>query len=95
MSVSDKVQEFKARQTKIIAINDAFNEKMEVLGAEFDEKVNALKSEFELKKAEISTELDKETAAYKADLKAAFGVTDGEKLNVLDMVEMINRISHD
>jgi uncharacterized small protein (DUF1192 family) len=95
MSVSDKVQEFKARQTKIIGLNDEYNQAMDKVNTEFDDRLAALKNEFELKKAETSAELDKETAAYKADMKAAFGVTDGERTNILDVVELITRVARD
>lgn len=41
---------------------------------------------------EMNQELQNKAAVYRAELKKHFGITDGEQMNVLDMIEAMRRI---
>ena len=48
---------------------------------------NFLKTQGEI--MALSAELEKKKEEYRAQVKAAFGVTDGEPLNIVQLVQMI------
>ena len=57
----------------------------------FDEKIKY----FEEKQKEIVAliqELEKKKSEYKAEFKAAFGITDGEPANVLEIIKTIKTV---
>lgn len=41
---------------------------------------------------EANANLEKKMEQYRAELKATFGITDGEKMNVLDMIKAISKV---
>jgi Skp family chaperone for outer membrane proteins len=92
ITLVDKIAEFKARQKKIMELHAEFVAKSDAFGAECESRMEAIKTEYEVKKAELAAEFEKEKAFYKADLKAQFGITDGDQANILDVVELILRV---
>tara|TARA_R110000868_G_scaffold62962_3_gene189948 strand:- start:5712 stop:5903 length:192 start_codon:yes stop_codon:yes gene_type:complete len=51
--------------------------------------------DFETKQAVIiekSADLERLMQEYKAELKAKFGITDGEKMNVLDVIKAMAKV---
>lgn len=91
--LSDKVASFKERQTNIMILHDEMTKAVNALGDQCQERVNAINTEFEVKKAEFGQALEAAKTSYKADLKEAFGVTDGESANILDLVQLIHRLA--
>ena len=91
--VASKIASFKERQSQILALSAEFEEASGALADDCQGRIDAIKTEFEVKKAELASELEKAKEAYKADVKAAFGVTDGEPLNIVQMVEFIHRVA--
>ena len=87
------IESFKSRQQTILDLNAAFIKEADAFGEECQARIDAIKAEFETKKAELGAEFEKAKTSYKADLKAAFGVTDGESANILDLVQLIHRVS--
>ena len=84
MSHLDKLIEMRAKKAEIQAMERDVQPRLESLKAEYDEKTQAILEPL-IKKAE----------EYKAELKAAFGITDGERTDVLDTVSMVLRVARD
>lgn len=91
--IIDTIESFKVRQQTILDLNVEFVKKSDEFGEDCQSRIEAIKTEFEVKKAELGAEFEKAKASYKADLKAAFGVTDGESANILDLVQLIYRVA--
>lgn len=89
----EKIAVFKDRQKAIMQLNAQFVAKCDEFAAECETRISAIKTEFEVKKAELGQEFEKAKESYKADLKTEFGVTDGESANILDLVQLIHRVS--
>lgn len=87
------IASFKARQQTILDLNAEFIKQADAFGEECQSRIEAIKTEFEVKKAELGAEFEKAKASYKADMKTAFGVTDGESANILDLVQLIRRVT--
>lgn len=92
-NVAEKIASFKERQAEIMKLDAQYNIKVDELKQDCENRIDAIKTEFEVKKAELSAEPSKAIEQYKADLKAEFGVTDGERANILDIVQLIDRVS--
>lgn len=83
----EKIKAFQVRRDKIVALETQVNADKKMLDAwvtttELCKKWQA--------KAE---ELNKEIELYKADQKAAFGIADGERSDILAMVQAIKKVS--
>lgn len=91
--LKEKISSFKARQQKIMQLSAQYVAKVDEISTECQNRIDAIKTEFETRKAEASSEFEKEKDSYKADLKTAFGVTDGESANILDLVQLIGRVA--
>lgn len=94
MSLIDQVAEFKAKQIEIINLNDEAQGKLAKLQSESQAKLDAVHAEFETEKAKILAPLDQKREEYKKEMKAAFGVTEGETATILDLVQLIHRVTH-
>lgn len=93
MNILETIESFKARQKIILDLNAEFVKRADEFGEECQSRIEAIKTEFEVKKAELGAEFEKAKEAYKSDMKAAFGVTDGENANILDLVQLIHRVA--
>jgi hypothetical protein len=93
MTLETKITDFKLRQAKIVAMHADLQAKLQRFGQDCESRMEAIKTEFEARKAEWSADLEKEKESYKADLKAVFGVTDGESANILDLVQLIVKVT--
>lgn len=56
-----------------------------------NEKITELKK-LQEEIVRLNQELQNKTAEYKAKTKAAFGLADGEPINVLEVVEMVSKV---
>lgn len=86
------LKSFRDRQKEILDLNQEIEPKKEALIREFKEKAAELENSYRVKVDELTKPLDHAREKYKADLKAFAGITDGEKTNVLDVVELILRM---
>lgn len=93
MTTAEQVKAFREKQSKIMELHKAYEEAVNKVGADCESRIEAIKTEYEVKKAELGQELERAKSEYKAAVKAAFGVTDGETINVIDMVEFISRVT--
>lgn len=80
-TLSQKIEGFRERQKEIM-----------VLDAQVGEKRRELQAEFEQKDAELQKELREKLKSYKDDMRAAFGIADGDNANVLDFMAAIEKV---
>lgn len=80
-TLTEKLDYFKGKQKKILEMSE-----------DFEKKKAEVVSEANAKLAELAAPLEKAKEEYKAELKAFAGVTDGERINVLDVIEMVGRV---
>lgn len=92
-NLDEKIASFKDKQAEIMKLHEQYRVEMDKVTQDCESRIEAIKTEHEVKKAELSQGVDKAKADYKAAVKDAFGVTDGETINVLDMVQFIQRVS--
>lgn len=88
-NLNETIQKLKEKQELIIRLHDEAKPKRDALMKEYEEKKTALEKEYQDKIADAVRDLENEKAKYRAETKAAFGVADGESINILDVVEMI------
>lgn len=93
MSYLNKLIEMRAKQAEIEALDKALAPQRLELKAEFEAKEQALQEEFNNRLTEMQAPLVKKAEEYKAECKQAFGITDGERISVLDTVSMVLRLS--
>lgn len=90
-ALEQKITYFKQLQTEIMELHKEAESKTHALESEFKEKVTALEIEYTTKNNEVTRELDNKKEKYRAELKATFGMTDGEKTNVLDVIQAVQK----
>lgn len=83
MTPQEQISYFKAKQEEIMRLSVEFEKKRH----EIETRANA-----ELESAQFP--LRDAGEKYRAEMKAVFGVTDGERINVLDVVELIDKVSN-
>lgn len=93
MKLQDKIDEFRDRQVKMIELAKECNTQVEACREESQSRADAIQSEFETKRAQFLAPLDQARSVYNADIKAAFGLSDGERSNVLDLVQLVATVS--
>lgn len=84
--LDEKLEYFKNWQKKIITLDQ-----------ETGKKLRDLSAEYEAKSIEIKKDLTAEVEKYKSDFKATFALCDGEKTDLISMIECIkavNELSH-
>ena len=91
--VQEKFTYFKQKQAEITALYNEVEPKKQALQREFDQKADDLKAEYSAKIDEIEKPLANAVAKYRAELKAWAGITDGEKMGVLEMLMAVQKIS--
>lgn len=79
---------FKVKQEAILAAEREAQAARRAL----DEKVQAYIDEHKGPVEALLENAEKIKEEYRAEMKAAFGIADGEKTNVLDVVEAIRRV---
>lgn len=79
---ADKIEYFKSKQAQMMALQKVATE-----------KTSALKAEFEAKVMEAEKDLRNAYELYRAEVKAWCGITDGEKTNIIDLLEAMHKIS--
>jgi hypothetical protein len=87
-----KISDFKAKQLEVRAAHAEFVVKEKQLLDEYNAKADAMKAEFEEKNDANSKEFRSLQEKYKAEVKATFGITDGEKSDILSVVEMVQKV---
>ncbi len=93
MSMLNKLIELRARKAEIEALDKALAPKRLDLKSEFEAKERALQEEFNSRLQEMQAPLVKKAEEYKAECKQAFGITEGERIDVLDTVSMVLRLA--
>jgi len=73
----EKINYFLDKQKKIIHLNQELDKKKSILQKEYEEKILI-----------ESKDLMKEVETYRAEMKAWIGITDGERSDVLQLVQM-------
>lgn len=90
--IQEKITFLKAKQKEIIELNHFFEEKKKQILEEFDSKKSELEKTYQDKINAASFDLMKATETYRAEVKTWIGITDGEKINILDTVNMILKV---
>lgn len=80
--LDEKLEHFKNWQKKIMDLDQDTGKKLRDLSAEY-----------EAKSIEIKKELTAEVEKYKVDFKATFGLCDGEKNDILSLIECIKAVN--
>jgi hypothetical protein len=84
----EKMTDLKAKQDEIMQLQSALKAAESALQAKVEEFITTNKVEVN----EIGAKLEKLLQEYRAETKAAFGLADGEKINILEVVEAIRRV---
>lgn len=84
----DKFYSLKGKQKELNDMDREIAAKIDGLQKEYKEKSDALATEYNAKITTERKDLDHKTANYRAELKAWCGVTEGEALDVLNVVKM-------
>lgn len=87
MKFEEIFESFKKKQQEIVELHKQLKDAQAKAQAEVDKLM-------EEKKKDLNELQQKFTAArenYKAELKAQFGITDGEEMNVLDMIHAVKK----
>jgi hypothetical protein len=82
------IEGFKAKQEAILKADATAQEAKQALDAKVEAFINEHKGPVE----ELLQAAENMKQEYRAEIKAAFGITDGERTNVLDVVEMVHRV---
>jgi dsDNA-specific endonuclease/ATPase MutS2 len=90
--VHEKIAYFKQKQTEILEINQGFEKRKAEILEQYQNAKKVLEEEAEQKLAEAQKPLQEAGEKYRAELKAFAGITDGEKSNVLDLIQAILKV---
>lgn len=86
-NLKDRIDYFKGLQQVIMAEAQA----IQVKTAEFQNSDFVVNAQRELN--ELNQALENKKEQYKAEMKAEFGVCDGEQINILDVVQMTHKVA--
>lgn len=78
---ADRVAYFEAKQKEILKLNQEFEIKKATIVQKVEEEIR-----------ELQKPLIEAGERYRAELKAWIGITDGEKMNVLEVVKAIRTV---
>ncbi len=87
--VQEKITYFKQKQAEIVTLNAEFEARRREIVEQYETATKILKEEAEQKLQTAEQPLKEAGEKYKAELKAFAGITDGERSNVLDLIQTI------
>lgn len=89
--LQEKIEEFKAKQDEIKKLHDEIEPKRQNLIQEYAKNQEEMQKVCNEKIIELMKPLLDLSEKYRAEMKAEFGITDGEKFNVLQVVELVSK----
>jgi hypothetical protein len=89
----EKFTQFKAKKAELEKLDAEVAPKIEAIEKEFKEKLEVLKAEYNDRINEARRDFDNASSKYQAELKAWCGITEGEKAEVLLIVDAIRKVS--
>ena len=90
--LSEQLDYFKRRQVEILEMETSIANDIQSMISEHEKKQTDLKKMYEDQIEELQKPLKNKAELYKAELKAWLGFTDGEKSNVLQMIEGVAKV---
>ena len=89
-TLQQKLDHFNDKKFQILAVSARLEDAQKALQARIDEFVAPLRGTVD----ELSAQLNRLREEYKAESKAAWGIADGEQLNVLEVIEAMARVKN-
>ena len=88
----EKVTYFNQKKREMLEVDKEIKIKLIELQDKAEKEIGVIREKFDAEKISLMAPLDKLRETYKAEVKAWCGITDGEAMNVVQMLEAVKRI---
>lgn len=93
MSVGGKLDHFIRKQAALVALDREVGEKVKAIEAKANAECEAISKNAMIEANEVRAPLLKQLEEYRAEVKAEFGITDGEGMSVIHMLKAVHAMT--
>jgi uncharacterized protein involved in exopolysaccharide biosynthesis len=92
MTVGEKLDSFIQKAAEIVALDQEISIKVKEIEAKCNAECNELGKKAMQEASDLRAPLTKKLEEYRAEVKAEFGITDGEPMNVVQMLKAVHSL---